>query len=119
MTFAIFDISGTQYIASPGESITVKGQSFAVGSDITAPVLLLSENSNIQIGQPHLTATAHLTVVSHLKGEKVEVRTYKAKSRYRRHRGYRDTLSMLKIVSFGVKKAQTVKKTTSKPSKSQ
>lgn len=118
MTFAIIELNSHQYLAHQDQLINVTGHhQAAVGSLISAPVLLYTDGQTTQLGQPHLSISATLEVISHTKGEKVEILTYKAKSRYRRHRGYRDHLTQLKVITLDSSKSPKtapVKKSKSK-----
>jgi len=61
-------------------------------------VLLLVDESKVQIGRPYIpNIVVSATVLSHVKGPKVRVFKYKSKSRYRKTKGHRSLLSSIKI----------------------
>lgn len=76
-------------------------------------VLLVVDNGEVKIGQPTVEGTTiKAKIVSHLKGEKIRVARFKAKSRYRKVRGFRAFLTRIKIeeIGEGVKEKTAEKK---------
>ena len=104
--FAIVTIAGKQYKVKAGDVISVDRLRDAVGKTITLPrVHLTSDNGKVKVGKPTLAGIAVTAkILSHDKGEKVSVRRFKAKSRYRRARGFRPSITKLSIVSIGTAK---------------
>lgn len=97
--FAIVEIAGKQYKVSVGESVTVDRIPGDVGSVITLDkVLMLSDGKKTDIGTPYVK-NVHVTskITSQEKGEKINVRRYKSKVRYRRSRGFRPMETTLLI----------------------
>jgi large subunit ribosomal protein L21 len=94
--YAVLKIKGHQYKVSEGEEILVdKLGDEKVGSD----VLLLVDDDKVKIGQPVVKdAKVKIKVLeAEVKGEKIHVRKYKSKSRYRRHIGFRPRYTRLLI----------------------
>jgi large subunit ribosomal protein L21 len=79
-------------------------------------VLLYSDEKKTKIGKPFLK-NFQVTgeIESQLKGKKIRVATYKAKSRYRRVVGHRQLLSKIKIKK--IKSSKTSKKQSSRKAK--
>lgn len=98
INYAVCEIGGKQYKISPGKPLTVAGQS----GDISAKVLLLSENGKIKIGKPYLKENLDLKSLGVIMGEKIRVAKFHAKAKYRKVTGYRK--KFLKVV-LDVKKA--------------
>ncbi len=102
MKYAIIKTGGKQYRVSEGDEIEIEKIDTPEGKVVTfAEVLLLVDNKKIKIGQPQAKgARVKAKVLSHFKGQKIRVATYKAKSRYRRVKGHRQQLTRVKILSI-------------------
>jgi large subunit ribosomal protein L21 len=95
--FAVIRIGGKQYRVSEGDEILV--DKLTDVKKVTPDVLLFVDGEKIEIGKPVLTK-AKVTVkvlVEVEKGEKIDVFKYKAKSRERRHVGFRAKYTRLLI----------------------
>ena len=95
--FAVIRIGGKQYRVSEGEEILV--DKLIDTKKVSPEILLFVDGEKIDIGKPVL-AKAKVTVkvlVEVEKGEKIDVFKYKAKSRERRHVGFRAKYSRLLI----------------------
>ncbi len=97
--YAVVKIGGNQYKVAEGDELEVdkiegeKNKAFNLDE-----VLLLVEGEKIKLGQPLVVgAKVKATLLEQLKGKKIRVATYKAKSRYRRVKGFRPLLSKIKI----------------------
>lgn len=99
MKYAVIKILNTQFKVSEGDKIKVPKIKFAEKKKIQIKdVLLLSDNGTIKIGHPALVNVhVEATVLSPAKGSKLRVFKYKAKSRYRKAKGHRSELTLLKI----------------------
>ncbi len=102
---AVVTISGKQYKVTPGQTIEVDHIEGNVGDTVNfAEVLLTNEEKRTQVGTPNVSgATVKAKIVAQKKGEKVEVRRYKSKVRYRKHIGFRPLLTKLEILAIEVK----------------
>lgn len=97
--YAVVKIQGHQYKVSVGEEFLVD----KIEGEIEAPVMLVVDEENVHLGKPVLEkAKVKLTVVGQEKGEKIDVFKYKAKSRYRKHTGFRPQLTRLKVDSINL-----------------
>ena len=99
MDYAVFKTGGKQYRVQPGDTLDVELLPDAVDSIAEfGEVLALSDGGVVTIGAP-LVEGAKVTaqVVSHYKDRKLMVFKYKAKNRYRRKRGHRQTYTRLRI----------------------
>lgn len=118
---AIVKIGKSQYKVSEGDQITVDHIEGDNNKKVSFDeVILVAEDENIIIGQPYIKDAAVLAViVDQKKDEKIRVATYKAKSRYRKTKGFRAQLTVLKIekISISEKKATKSSKPKSKAKK--
>lgn len=70
--------------------------------EVGTEVLLISDDGKVSVGKPVLKNEVKLKVVSELeKGEKIEIYKFKAKSRYKRHTGFRAQYSKLLVEKIG------------------
>lgn len=91
MLQAVVRLGRSQYLVSEGDEILVdKGQK---GGE----VLLVIDGEQVTVGQPTLKAKIAIQEVGLQKGKKVRTATFKAKSRYRKLKGFRPVYSRLKI----------------------
>lgn len=99
MKYAVVKIGGTQYKISKGEEIVVDKLPYEEKKKVEFPeVLLWVDEKKVKIGTPYVKgAKIKATVLEQFKGEKIRVATYKAKSRYRRVKGFRPQLTRIRI----------------------
>lgn len=93
--YAVIRIKGHQYKVSEGEEVLVD----KITGKPEAEVLLVADREKAKVGKPVLKdVKVSLKVVKELeKGEKIDVVKYKAKSRYRRHIGFRPQYTRLLV----------------------
>lgn len=97
--FAIVKAGGKQYRVAEGDVLKVEKLAAEAGAEVEWPVLLLSGDS-VKVGAPHVEgATVLAEVLSHGRGAKLHVYKYKAKARYRRHIGHRQSYTEIRIKS--------------------
>ena len=96
-TYAVIKIKGQQFRVSEGEEILVGKLSEKEKPE--AEVLLVKTEKAVKVGKPTVkTAKVALKVVDQeVKGKKLHVQTYKAKSRHRRKIGFRPRFTKIKI----------------------
>lgn len=104
MDYAVISFKNNQYLVKPGDKIESLGIKGEVGDVITeADVLLEKDGDKLKIGTPTLDKSVSLKVVSLEKTDKVDIFKYRAKSRYRRHTGHRQAVTVLEVVSASSK----------------
>jgi len=106
MDYAIIKTGGKQYRVKPGDELDVELLPDLVDSVAEfGEVLALSDGGEVTIGAP-LVEGAKVTaqVLSHYKDKKLMVFKYKAKNRYRRKRGHRQTYTRLRIQDIELNK---------------
>ncbi len=97
--FAIVRIGNKQYKVAPKDVITVDSMEGKVGETVTLPdVLLLRTDKSVKVGKPTVKgAKVTAKILAHFKGEKIEIRRFKSKVRYRRAKGFRAELTKLEV----------------------
>ena len=95
MKYAVVRIKGKQYRVSEGDCLLVDR---VKEKEITSEVLLVVDEKKVEIGTPVVkNAKVILKVEGEEKGEKIDVLKYKAKSRYRKHIGFRPTFTKVTV----------------------
>lgn len=100
--FAIVRIQGKQYKVSPKDTIIVDRMEGEIGATVECTdVLLVSDDKKTSIGTPLVSKkSVKAKILSHGKGEKLDVFRFRAKSRHRRHVGFRASQTTLEILSI-------------------
>jgi len=102
VTFAVVKTGGKQYLVKEGMEIVVDRLDSKEKDKINLETLMTfdEEGKSGDLGTPDLTKKVQAEVVSHFKGDKIRVEHFKAKSRYRKVRGFRPQLTTLKIIKI-------------------
>ncbi|MGB9911160.1 MAG: 50S ribosomal protein L21 [Microgenomates group bacterium] len=97
--YAVIKIGGSQYKVKEGEEIEVPKIEGEKGKKLTfEEVLLVNDGKSVNFGQPLVEkAKVEAVILEQKKGKKIRVATYKAKSRYRKVKGFRPLLTVLRI----------------------
>jgi len=122
MSYAIITLGGKQYRVQEGERLLVDRLKADEGKTFNPKVLLIGGNGKTDLA-PSTTVTAR--VVSHELGEKIRIGKYKKRTGYRKHTGFRSSLTQIEIESIGAgarkaaaaakPKAETTPKAEAKP----
>lgn len=116
MQYAIIRSGGKQYKVNAGDVLEVDKIITDKKTITFDDVLLVVNDGKVSVGKPTVSgAKVEATVVESKKGDKITVRKYKAKVRYRKTIGFRPELSVIKIekISFGSdKSSEKVEKPT-------
>jgi large subunit ribosomal protein L21 len=101
VTYAIIKLAGKQYRVREGERLLVDRLPEKDGATITPRVLLVGGD-----GSPSLDPDTKVTarVVGEVKGPKIRIGKYKKRTGYRRHTGFRASLTQIEIESIGAGK---------------
>jgi len=95
MKYAIVRINGHQYRVCEGDEILLDG---FIKEKPKADILLFVEGQKILVGQPVLKdVELAMKIIGSEKGKKIDVLKYKAKSRYRKHIGFRPFFTKILI----------------------
>jgi large subunit ribosomal protein L21 len=112
VTYAIIKVAGKQYRVREGERLLVDRLAEEDGATFTPTVLLVGGNGEPAL-DPDLKVTAK--VLGEVKGPKIRIGKYKKRTGYRRHTGFRASLTQIEIESIGGKKARAAAKTKAEP----
>lgn len=101
--FAVVQIAGKQYRVQVRDVIDASYIEGKEGSLLTFDrVLLVSDGKKNKIGTPTVKGvTVKAKITAQAKGEKLNVRRYKQKVRYRKSTGFRPLVTKLEILSIG------------------
>lgn len=111
MSYAIISVGGKQYRVREGERLLVDRLKHGVGNTFEPTVLLIGGgDAGTLIAPKNATVTAR--VVSDELGKKIRIGKYKAKVGYKKHTGFRASLTQIEIESIGA----PGKKAAAKPS---
>lgn len=100
--FAIIRTQGKQYVVKKGDSLVVSSTKGEVGAKVSFDeVLLIVDDKKYILGKP-LIKGAHVLAVLKAQGkdEKIHVRRYKSKVRYRKHIGFRASITTFEITDI-------------------
>ena len=108
MTYAIIKVAGKQYRVREGERLLVDRLHEDDGATFTPTVLLVGGD-----GGPNLDAGNVVTakVLGPVKGPKIRIGKYKKRTGYKRHTGFRSSLTQIQIDSIGGAKRSAKKQT--------
>ncbi|MDD3862220.1 MAG: 50S ribosomal protein L21 [Candidatus Gracilibacteria bacterium] len=100
--FAIIEIGGQQFKVEKGTKFEVGQLSEKEGSTIDInTVLLVNNDDKIVIGKPFVQgAFASAKILEHKKDKKITVFKMKAKKRYRRTKGHRQSITVLEVLEI-------------------
>lgn len=102
---AVIELKGKQYLVKPNQTIRVDKLEAKEGDTIKiSEVLLVINGDDTMVGAPFLKDTS--VVIKHdkiVKGDKLEIYKFKAKSRYRRHTGHRQDYSQITVSAINLK----------------
>jgi large subunit ribosomal protein L21 len=109
VSYAIISVGGKQYRVREGELLTVDRLAHGEGKTFQPPVLLVGGGGETKISPTDVTVTAR--VVANTLGEKIRIGKYRPKNGYKKHTGFRASLSQIQIESIGgSKRAAPAKK---------
>ena len=105
-TYAIISVGGKQYRVREGETLLVDRLKHGAGNTFQPTVLLIGGDGNTDLS-PSATVTA--SVVADVKGDKIRIGKYRPKNGYKKHTGFRASLSEIRIESIGGAKKAAAK----------
>ena len=115
MNYAVIKSGGKQYKVISGDVILIEKNSAEKGSEIRfEDIIMLGEGANIKTKSSELASTAVIgEVIEQIKGPKITIFKKKRRQNYRRRKGHKQDLTLVRIKSIGVK-TSTPKKTVNK-----
>jgi large subunit ribosomal protein L21 len=102
VSYAIISVGGKQYRVREGERLSVDRLAHDEGNTFNPTVLLVGGDGETKIAPTDVTVTAR--VVANTLGAKIRIGKYRPKKGYKRHTGFRASLSQIEIESIGGKK---------------
>ena len=108
MSYAIISLGGKQYRVREGERLLVDRLATEDGKTFTPDVLLVGGDGAPQLAPTDVTVT--VKVVGQQRGPKIRIGKYKKRTGYKRHTGFRASLTQIQIESIGgTEKAERAK----------
>ena len=100
--YAIFRTGSKQYKAAKGDTVELDRQRAEEGGPIEfSEVVFYNDGENSHIGTPTVNGVKVVgEVVKHFRGEKIRVFKYQRREMYRRTRGHRSDLTLVKITDI-------------------
>lgn len=98
--YAIITLGGKQYVVKEGENLLVDRLDREEGKTFQPDVLFLGGKGAGELA-PKAAVTAK--VVGHVRGPKIRIGKYKAKTGYKRHTGFRAALTRIEVTGIGGK----------------
>jgi large subunit ribosomal protein L21 len=102
MNYAVIKAAGKQYKVASGLVLEVDKIEGEKGNNITFDeVLLMGDDKAVVVGTP-IVKNAQVTakIIEQIRGDKVRVAKFKAKSRFRRSTGFRSYLTKIEITGI-------------------
>jgi large subunit ribosomal protein L21 len=99
MSYAIITVGGKQYRVREGERLLVDRLKTDEGKTFNPRVLLIGGDGKTDL-TPSTTVTAR--VLGHTLGDKIRIGKYKKRTGYRKHTGFRASLTQIEIEAIGV-----------------
>jgi large subunit ribosomal protein L21 len=112
--YAIISVGGKQYRVREGEKLLVDRLAHGEGKTFNPTVLLIGGDGGTDLS-PSATVTAR--VVADVRGDKIRIGKYRPKNGYKKHTGFRASLSQIEIESIGAAKKAAAKKSEAAPAK--
>lgn len=100
--YAIVDIGGCQFKATPEAVLRVPKIDAEVGGEVTLErVMLWSDDKTVEVGSPFVDGKSiQAEVVRHGKDKKIIVFKKKKRKKYRRKNGHRQQFTELRLKGF-------------------
>jgi large subunit ribosomal protein L21 len=99
--YAVIKTGGKQYRVSPGDKLRVETLDVDEGESINIDqVLMVGDGDNISVGSPLVDdAVVSVKVLSHGRGEKIDIVKFRRRKHYRRRMGHRQNYTEIEITS--------------------
>ena len=102
MAYAVIRTGGKQYRVEPGQLVRVEKLDGDVGTAIEFTEVLLAGGDAIRIGTPLVEGVSvRGEIVEQSRDKKVLIFKKKRRKNYRRRRGHRQSLTMVKVTEIG------------------
>jgi large subunit ribosomal protein L21 len=100
--YAVIKAGGKQYRVAVGEKLRVETIFADVGAELSlAEVLAIGNGEGVQLGTPLLTgAKVSCKVLSHGRGDKVQIFKMRRRKHYQKHQGHRQNFTEIEITGI-------------------
>ena len=109
--YAIISLGGKQYVVREGEKFLVDRLDTEEGKTFQPDVLFVGGEGDGELSPSGTTVTAK--VIGHERGPKIRIGKYRRRTGYKRHTGFRASLSRIEITTIGGSKTRS--RSTAKP----
>jgi len=97
MKYAVIKLNGVQYKISEGDQFLVDH----IEELPELKVLLFVDGDKCKIGNPTVKGVkVEMKIIEQVKGKKIKVAKFKAKSRYRKQLGFRASLTNVEVIKI-------------------
>ena len=99
MKTAVISLKGHQYMVKENEEFFVDNLGVDEGNKVSPDkVLAIYNESKSALDEKSLKkAKVELEIIENIKGDKIRVSTYKSKSRYRKTKGFKPSLTKVRV----------------------
>lgn len=102
MKYAVIRTGGKQYRVSEGQKVKIEKLTQTKDQTIEFDdVLLVVDDSKVEIGSPKVKTKVFGKVVDQIKAKKIDIFKYKAKTGYHKKTGHRQKLTIVEIEKIG------------------
>lgn len=100
--FAVIKTGGKQYLVKENDEVYVDNLGKKKDEEVKFETLAKGEldKEEIELGKPDLKSKVKGKVVENLKGDKIRVARFKAKTKQRKVKGFRHQISKVKIIKI-------------------
>lgn len=100
--YAVIESGGKQHRVEPGEVLKLEKLQVAEGETVDfEKVMMIGEGTDVKIGQPYVDGgKVTAEVISHGRGDKVNIIKMKRRKHYRRQAGHRQSFTEVKITEI-------------------
>ena len=119
MNYAVIRNGGKQYRVTSGDVILIEKNTMDKGSEIRfEEVIMLSEGKNIKTKTSELASAAVIgEIIEQTRGPKLTIFRKKRRQNYRRRKGHKQDLTLVRIKSIGITKEKALKTEKKEPKK--
>ncbi len=100
---AVIETGSKQYLVSVGDKVVIEKLVTEPGDTVTFDnvLLVVADDSSVSLGKPYVKGAKVVgKVLAQQRGQKLTVFKYRAKSRYRRKTGHRQSETVVEIQSI-------------------
>ena len=98
---AVIETGGKQYLVSEGKKIQTEKLPYKTGEQFSFDkVLMVADGDTVNIGKPYYDAEVTAELIEQKRLPKVVIRKYHSKTRYRKVKGHRQYVSVVKILEI-------------------